>query len=204
MKDWYNKFNISILNKANIRWTSWVMFSFAFVDASFLPLPVTTTFLLLILLDNTRTVRYLIYTILGTFVGAVTGYLIGHFVLLNAHGVSSGFLQFLFNNLPGFSENAYNRMQTLYSNWGFWILFSASFTPIPYGLFSLSAGAFNLSFFIFCFATLISQGFKYFLLAFLTIKVGPEVKRMFTFNLKPVLIIASVCIAIALLVTRII
>jgi len=204
MKDWYNKFNISILNQANIKWTSWVMFSSAFVDASFLPLPVTTTFLLLILLDKTRAVRYLVYTILGTLVGAVAGYLIGHFVLLNAHGSTSGFLQFLFNHLPGFSENAYNRMQTLYSNWGFWILFSASFTPIPYGLFALSAGAFNFSFFIFCFATLLSQGLKYFLLTFLTLKVGPEVKRMFKLNLKPVLIIASVCVAIALLFTRII
>jgi membrane protein YqaA with SNARE-associated domain len=204
MKEWHNNFNIRKLSQTNIKWTVWVLFAFAFIDASFLPLPVTTTFLLFLLLDSTKSVRYIIFTTIGTLAGAAGGYLTGHFVLLNADGNISGFLQFVFNHLPGFSENAYNRMQALYSKWGFWILFTASFTPIPYGLFSLSAGAFNFTFFIFCFVTLLSQGLKYFLLAFITIKIGPEVRMMFKLNMKPILVIASVCIALALLVTRII
>jgi membrane protein YqaA with SNARE-associated domain len=174
------------------------------IDASFLPLPVSTTFLLFILLDSTRSVRYIILTILGTLAGSVAGYLTGHFVLLNADGSFSEFLQFLFNHLPGFSENAYKGMQTLYSKWGFWILFTASFTPIPYGLFSLSAGAFNFSFLLFCFTTLLSQLLKYYLLVYVITKIGPKVRMIFKLNMKPILVIASVCIAIALLVTRII
>jgi membrane protein YqaA with SNARE-associated domain len=204
MKEWYNSFNVRTLSKTNLKWTKWVLFVLAFVDASFFPLPVSTTFLLFILLDSTRSVRYIIFIILGTLTGSVAGYLIGHFVLLNADGSLSGFLQFLFNHIPGFSENAYSGMQALYSKWGFWILFTASFTPVPYALFSLSAGASNFSFLIFCFVTLLSQLLKYYLLAFVIIKIGPKVRMMFKLNLKPILVIASVCIAIALLVTGII
>jgi membrane protein YqaA with SNARE-associated domain len=204
MKEWYNNFSIRILSQTNIKWTKWVLFAFAFIDASFLPLPVSTTFLLLIMLDSTRSVRYIIFTVLGTLAGSAAGYLTGHFVLLNTDGSLSGFLQFLFNHLPGFSENAYRGMETLYSKWGFWILFTASFTPIPYGLFSLSAGAFNFSFLLFCFATLLSQLLKYYLLAYVIINLGPKVRMIFKLNMKPILLIASVCIAIALLVTRII
>ena len=204
MKEWYNNFNLRILSQTNIKWTKWVLFAFAFIDASFLPLPVSTTFLLFILLDSTRSVRYILFTILGTLAGSVAGYLTGHFVFLNADGNLSGFLQFLFNHLPGFSQNAYKGMQTLYSKWGLWILFTASFTPIPYGLFSLSAGAFNFSFLLFCFATLLSQLLKYYLLAYVITNIGPKVRMIFKLNMKPILVIASVCIALALLVTRII
>ena len=206
MKDWYKKFDIHQLNHANAQWSTWVLFIFAFIDASFLPLPVATTFLLLILVDSTRSMRYIIFSTLGTLAGALTGYLIGHFAFLNAHGDTTGLLHFLFNHLPGFSDSAYNKMQVLYSRWDFWILFTASFIPIPYSLFSLSAGVFEINLFIFCIATLLSQALKFFLLAFVTIKLGPEVKMRFKSNqkLKPVVITASICIVIALLVTRII
>lgn len=45
---------------------------------------------------------------------------------------------------------------------------------------------------------------KYYLLAFVIIKIGPKVRMIFKLNMKPILVIASVCIVIALLVTRII
>jgi len=202
MREWYRKLNIAALSESNIKWSTWILFFFAFVDASFLPLPVSTTFLLLILLDSTRSFRYVLVTTLGTVAGALAGYLIGYFVLVNSSTQSSAFLQFLFNHIPGFTEGAYHRMQALFSGSGFWILFGASFTPIPFGLFSLTAGAFEINILVFIFATIISQFLKFFLLAYLTIKIGPEVRMLFKVNLKPILVIATVCIAIALLVTR--
>jgi membrane protein DedA with SNARE-associated domain len=57
--------------------------------------------------------------------------------------------------------------------------------------------------FIFCFATLISQGIKFFLLALMTIKLGPEVMKLLEFNWKPVAIIATVCIAIVIVVIKV-
>jgi membrane protein YqaA with SNARE-associated domain len=204
MKDWYKKFNINELSQANIKWISWVLFVIAFIDASFFPLPVSTTFLLLLLVDRSKSLRYIVFVTLGTLAGALAGYFIGYYLLSNAYGESSGILQFLFRHLPGFSENAYNNMHSLYSKWGFWILFSASFTPIPYGLFSLTSGAFAINFFIFSVATILSQALKYFLLGRLTLKFGSVAKNLFKFNLKPGIIIVSVCFVILFLFSGII
>ena len=136
---------------------------------------------------------------LGTFAGALAGYLIGHFAFVNLHGESSGFTQFLYNHIPGYSEDAYHRIQILYSKWNFWILFTASFTPIPYGLFSISSGAFNINLLIFCSATLISQVAKYFLFAFVFLKLRPKLKRFLGYNLKSYAILTLAAIVIMIL-----
>ena len=133
---------------------------------------------------------------LGTLAGSIAGYSIGHFAWLDTNGEFTGLAQFMFNNIPGFSEGGYNKIRILYSKWDFWILFIAAALPLPYKIFSISSGVFDINFLIFCFATLISQGIKFFLLALLTIKLGPEVKKVLEFNWKPIAIIATACIAI--------
>jgi membrane protein YqaA with SNARE-associated domain len=155
-------------------------------------------------MDNTKYVRYLVSSTLGTFAGAVTGYLIGHFLLMNAHTASTpGFMQFLPSHLHGLSENIFNSTQAFYSKYNFWILFTASFTPIHYGLFSISAGIFKTNIIVFCFVTLLSQSLKFYLLAVVTTKLSLKAKMMFKLNLKPAIVIASICLALALLITRV-
>lgn len=81
-------------------------------------------------------------------------------------------------------------------------MFLAASLPLPYKLFSISSGVFDINFLIFCIATLISQGIKFFLLALLTIKLGPEIKKLLEFNWKPIAIIATTCITIAIVVIK--
>jgi len=202
MRDWYKKLNITTLSESNIKWSTWILFVFAFIDASFFPLPVSTFFLVLMLFDSSRSFRYVLFTTLGTLTGAFAGYLAGYLMLVHSGAESSPFLQFMFNHIPGFTEGSYHKLQALFSGSGFWILFGASFTPIPFGLFSLAAGAFQINILSFIIATIVSQLLKFLLLAYIAIKVGPEIKMIFKVNLKPILVIASVCIAIAFLVTR--
>jgi membrane protein YqaA with SNARE-associated domain len=204
MKDLYKKFTIQGISQANTKRATWALFIMAFVDASFLPLPVSTFFLLLILMNNSRALQYILFSTLGTIAGAMAGYSIGHSAIINAHGDTSGILQFLFDHIPGFSGNGFTKIQSLYSRWDFWIIFTASFTPIPYGVFSISSGLFGINLSIFFIATIISQAMKFFLLAFFTIKVGPRTKKLFRIRLNPAVIIASVCIAIVLFVTGVI
>jgi membrane protein YqaA with SNARE-associated domain len=193
MKDFYRKLNIQELIQANTRFAILVLFFMAFADAAFLPLPVTTFFMFLVMMSNTRAIHYTLSIALGTIAGALAGYSIGHFALLNAHGDTSGFLQFLFNHIPGFSGNGFARIQTLYS-----------FTPIPYGVFSITSGLFGINPSIFLIATIISQALKFGLLAFLSVKLGPRINQMIKFRLHPAVLIVSVCIVIALLATGII
>jgi membrane protein YqaA with SNARE-associated domain len=174
-----------------------------FSDASILGLPTPMLFLALTLLNIKKAYKYALFGTLGTLAGALAGYSIGHFAWLNANGEFTGVAQFLFNNIPGFSEDIYNKIHILYAKWDFWILFVAAALPLPFKIFSISSGVFDINLLIFCTATLISQGIKFFLLAILTIKLGPEVKKLFEYNWKPIAIIATATIAITIVIIKI-
>jgi membrane protein YqaA with SNARE-associated domain len=202
MNNWSKKFHVWSLQWANTKWGKWSLFICAFADASFLPLPTPMFFLALALLNLTKTYKYALYATLGTLSGAAAGYSIGHFAWLNTEGEFTGLAQFLFNNIPGFSESIYNKIHILYTKWDFWILFIASVLPLPYKIFSISSGVFDINIFIFCIVTFVSQGIKFFLLGLLIIKLGPEVKKLLEFNLKPVAIIVTACIVIAIVAIK--
>lgn len=188
---------------AKTKWGGWALFFCAFADASFLPLPTPMFFLALALLNISKAYKYALFGTLGTLAGAIAGYSIGHFAWLNMNGEFTGLAQFLFNNLPGFSVAGYDKIQLLYEKWDFWILFVAASLPLPYKIFSISSGVFDINLLMFCFATLVSQAIKFFALALLTIKLGPQVKKLLQFNWKPVIIIAATSIAIAIVVTKV-
>ncbi|MFA5819715.1 MAG: DedA family protein [Bacteroidales bacterium] len=188
---------------ANTKWGIWALVICAFADASILGLPTPMLFLALTLLNIKKAYKYALFGTLGTLTGALVGYSIGHFAWLNTNGEFTGLAQFLFNNIPGFSETGYDKIHILYAKWDFWILFIAASLPLPYKIFSISPGVFDINIFIFCVATLISQGIKFFILAILTIKLGPEVKKLFEFNWKPVAIIVTATIAIAIVIIKV-
>jgi membrane protein DedA with SNARE-associated domain len=64
----------------------------------------------------------------------------------------------------------------MYKEYDFWIIFTAGFTPIPYKLITISSGAFNINVPMFIIASVISRGARFFLVAFLIWKFGPQIK----------------------------
>ena len=188
------------LKLANTKQGTITLFILAFADASFLPLPITTLFLVLALLNTSKAYKYALFNTLGTLAGALAGYVIGHLAWNNVNGEFTGLAQFLFNNIPGFSMDFYNKIDILLAKWGFWILSMTAFTPIPYGIFSITAGVFHINILVFSLSTLFSQALKFYLLAFLTIKLGPLIKKLIEFDWRPVAIIATVGIIIAMVI----
>jgi len=203
MKSWFKKLHVWSLQWANTKWSTWALFICAFADASFLPLPTPLFFITLILLNVNKAYKYALFGTLGTLFGAVVGYSIGHFAWLNMNGDFTGLAQFLMNHIPGFSETVYNNIQTQYAKWDFWILFVAAIIPVPYKIFSISSGIFDINVVMFCVATLVSQGIKFFLLALLIIKVGPEVKKLLEFKLKPTAIIVTACVVLTIVLLKV-
>jgi membrane protein YqaA with SNARE-associated domain len=202
MRKWLNKLHVWGLNWANTKWGAWALFICAFADASFLPLPTPMFFLALVLLNQTKIYKYALFGTLGSFFGAILGYSIGHFAWLTASGDFTTFAQFLFNHFPGFSETGYFRIHAAFIKWDFWILFVASLIPVPYKLFSISSGVFDMNLFMFCLATLISQAIKFYLLALLIIKIGPEVKKLFEFKFRPITFISTAYVTITMEVKK--
>lgn len=191
------------MQSANTKWGVWALFVCAFFDASIFGLPTPVFFFALAVLNIKKAYKYAIFATLGTLTGAMAGYTIGHFAWLNSNGEFTALAQFLFNHIPGFTEVVYNKIQFLYAKWDFWVLFVAAALPLPFKIFSISSGVFDINIVIFCIATLISQGLKFMVLALLTIKLGPEVKKLFRLNWKPIVIIVTASAAVAIVIIKI-
>ena len=90
--------------------------------------------------------------------------------------VDLGLTVFFFANVPGFTVEAFYNVQEMYKEHDFWIIFTAGFTPIPYKLITISSGAFNINMPMFIIASFVSRGARFFLVAFLIWKFGPQIK----------------------------
>jgi membrane protein YqaA with SNARE-associated domain len=203
MKNWFQKLYLKIWRWAHSRWSPWAVFLCAFADASFLPLPTLLFFIGITVINLNRAYRYFALATVGTLLGALTGYTIGYFAWLKSNGEFTALAQFFIENIPGFSVSIYSTIQSYYAQWDFWILFLASFVPVPYKIFAISSGVFDINLIIFTVATLLSQGLKYYFLTILIIKIGPEVKKLIEFKLKPIAIIATALVAAVLIVIKI-
>jgi len=187
---------------ANTRYSWLVMFVCAFADASFFPLQTPLVFIGLALFNIKNTYNLALYGTLGTVIGTILGYGIGHFAWLNGEGEFTGVAMFFFNHIPGFSIEMYEKIKALFIKWDFWILFSAGFTPFPYKLFSISSGVFNLNLAIVLIATLVGHGIRFFLLGLIIKKAGRGIKKLFSRNMKPVAIAYALSIIIIIVLIK--
>jgi len=67
--------------------------------------------------------------------------------------------------------------QALYERWNFWVVFTAGFTPIPYKLFTITAGVFHVHLGWFTLASLVGRAGRFFLIAALLYFFGPPIRR---------------------------
>ena len=86
-------------------------------------------------------------------------------------------------------KNSFFLVKELYDKWNFWIVFTAGFTPLPYKVFTITRGAFNINFAMLLIASVISRSARFFLVTFLIWKFGAEIKGFIDeyFNLPAIL-----------------
>jgi membrane protein YqaA with SNARE-associated domain len=103
--------------------------------------------------------------------------------------------------VPGFTAAQFARVQELYAAWDFAVVFSAGFTPIPYKVITVSAGAFDISFAVFVLASAVSRSARFFLVAGLLWKFGPAVREFIDrhFNLLTVAFVVLLAVGFYLL-----
>lgn len=65
-----------------------------------------------------------------------------------------------------------------FARWGFWAVFLAGFTPIPYKLFTIAAGVIAMALTPFILASLIGRGARFFLVAGLIVWGGARIQRL--------------------------
>ena len=153
-----------------------VLFLLAFAESSFFPIPPDVLLIPLVLGFRKKWFRLALMVTIGSTLGGAFGYYIGHFLWYSGTQYSS-LAHFFFNNVPGFTIERFQDMAGKYELYGFWIVFAAGFTIIPYKIFTVSSGAFNLNFITFMIASGISRGARFFLVAFLLQRFGEPIKE---------------------------
>ena len=101
----------------------------------------------------------------------------------------SSLANLFFKYVPGINDSGFMRIKYLYDNWNFWIVFTAGFTPIPFKLITISAGTFNINFFMFVIASVISRSARFFIVASLIRVFGESIRNFIEnyFNLLAVI-----------------
>lgn len=140
----------------------------AFAEASVFPIPPDPLLIALCLGMSTRSLRFAAITTGASVMGGVFGYVIGA-------GAWHLLEQPFFTYVPGITPEAFVSVQSLYDRYDFWAVFLAGLTPIPYKVFTISAGVFSINFWIFVLASALSRALRFFLVAGLIYKYGRPV-----------------------------
>jgi len=74
-------------------------------------------------------------------------------------------------------ETKYEVVQALFQKYDAWAVAIAGFTPIPYKLFTIASGAFDISFGVFVIASVLSRSARFFLVATLIYFFGQPIKE---------------------------
>jgi membrane protein YqaA with SNARE-associated domain len=146
------------------------LFLIALAESSVFPIPPDV---LLIAIVAAIPERWLIagaVCTLGSVVGAVVGYAIG-----------TGFMATVGEPIVRFygAEHHWDRIVEMYNGpWGVWFLAAAAFTPIPFKVATIAAGATGMPFGPFLLVSAIGRGSRFFLVAGLLRLFGAPVRRL--------------------------
>ena len=158
----------STLRWARHRHAAWYLGGLSFAESSFFPIPPDVMLAPMALARRECAWRYALITTITSVLGGVFGYLIGLFAFELIE--------------PWLHEFGYwERFQLAvewFEEWGFWVVFLAGFSPIPYKVFTISAGTVGMMFLPFLLASLIGRGARFFLVAGLIWWGGERMDRL--------------------------
>jgi membrane protein YqaA with SNARE-associated domain len=144
-----------VMRWARHPYATWYLFGLSFAESSFFPVPPDVMLAPMSMARPKRAMFLALLTTLGSTLGGVAGYLIGMLAfdaiepLLHQWGYFDGYLQ----------------ARQWFTEWGFWVVFVAGFSPIPYKVFTITAGVISMAFLPFVLASMVGRGARFFLVA---------------------------------------
>jgi len=160
-----------VLSWADTRFGTPALFVLAFLESSFFPIPPDVLQIALSAGKPKRAFWYATVNMVGSVLGAFLGFFIGYVLWTKTPGLQ----YFFFNYIPGFTEAVFNRVGELYQDNAFVAIFMAAFTPIPYKVFTVAAGVFNISLAALLFGSIIGRGGRFYLIGAIMYFFGPTV-----------------------------
>jgi len=170
IKNLYNK----IIRKSAKPGAEYLLGIIAFCESSFFPIPPDLVLIPMVLSRPKKWIRIGIIATFFSVLGGVFGYFIGIFLwefigepIIHFYKLSDEFLIF---------QNNYNSKGAI-------IVFLAGISPIPYKLITIASGGLGLNIYVFILASVLSRGFRFFIIAIVISLFGEKAKIFLEKNL---------------------
>lgn len=151
-----------------IHWAStpyavFALFVIAFAESSFFPIPPDFLLIPICLADPDNALFYAFVCTVASVLGGAFGYGLGRF---------GG--RPVMNRL--FKSERTAGVERLYQKYEGWAIGIAAFTPIPFKVFTVSAGVFRVNFKVLVMASILGRGGRFFLVGALIYFFGAEIR----------------------------
>ncbi|KPK10772.1 MAG: hypothetical protein AMJ68_08155 [Acidithiobacillales bacterium SG8_45] len=142
----------------------------SFAESSFFPIPPDVMLAPMTLARRDRAWFYAGLTTVTSVAGGVLGYIIGAYAF--------DLVVPVLREMKLWSDSGYLRVQDWFREWGFWAIFIAGFSPVPYKIFTIASGVLQMTFLPFLLASAIGRGARFFLVAGVLYAGGERMEQM--------------------------
>ena len=145
----------------------WYLGGLSFAESSFFPIPPDVMLAPMSMAQPKRALWFGTLATLTSVLGGVFGYLIGMYGFeLIAPWVQEGRY-----------ADPFARAQQWFAEWGFLAILAAGFSPIPYKIFTITAGVLSMAFLPFVLASFVGRGARFYLVAMLMAWGGETMEK---------------------------
>jgi len=157
---WHRRLYDWVIHFADTRHGERVLFALSFAESSFFPLPPDVLLGPLTLGAPKKWFRFALSCSIASVIGGLLGYAIGVFLWTTIQSWVYAHLGGI-----GLTQANFTKFQNWYDEYDFWIVFLCGFTPLPYKVCTISAGAAGINLPGFVIASTISRSARFFLVA---------------------------------------
>ena len=163
----FERLYFSVIRFSAQRQAPWYLALLSLLESFILPFPPPDVMLApMSLAKPDKAMRFATITLAASVCGGLIGYAIGAllFDLVQPWLIDWGY------------QARFDTVTSWFEQWGFWAVLIAGFSPVPYKLFTLSAGVLSLALLPFIIASIIGRGLRFFLLAWCLSKFGAAIE----------------------------
>jgi membrane protein YqaA with SNARE-associated domain len=163
----FSKLYDLVMRWAAHRHAQWYLVGLSFAESSFFPIPPDVMLAPMALAERRKAWRFAAMTTIASVAGGMFGYVLGSvaFDVIEPWVVSAGY------------GDKYQLAVAWFDQWGVWTIFIAGFSPIPYKVFTIAAGAISMAFLPFVLASALGRGARFFLVAALMVWGGERMEQ---------------------------
>lgn len=156
-----------VLSWAESKYSTYALAVLAFIESSFFPTPPDVLQIALSLFKPKRSYWYAFITLSFSVLGGILGYFIGVFLFESVGRTIISTLGY---------EQQFAVVGELFKGNAFLAIFAAALTPIPYKVFTIAAGVWQVGLLPLVLASILGRGLRFFSVATLTYFLGERVK----------------------------